>query len=478
MSLTSFQFLFFFLIVYLAYLILNHQWQNKLLLAASCFFYALWDWRFLSLIFISITTDYICGLRIFSSQNEKTRKKYLLASIFINIGILCLFKYFNFFAFNLKTLLGCFSLNIHPAVLKIGLPIGISFYTLKTLSYTFDVYTNKIQPTRSYRDYALFVIFFPLLLAGPIVRAGDFLPQAASMRKITPNNFYQGCYLIFWGMFEKIFIADNLAKIVNPVFAASPPYAGAGVLLGLYAFAFQLFCDFDGYSNMARGLSRCMGFDIMANFNLPYFAANPAEFWKRWHISLSAWLHDYLYVPLAFSARKWGSAGVFFALTVTFILCGLWHGADWHFVLWGFYYALLLILYTLLRPYSWIPSRIKNKFLAGAGRFLKVILFFHLICLGWLFFRADNTAQIMGMLNALFTKFSMVSIYGIRGALISFAGFISILLIVQYFQFTRNNLLIVLEANPLIRRLFYLLCYCLLLVFGATTQQRFIYFKF
>ena len=323
-------FLAFFAAVYIPYLFLSHKWQNRLLLLASCLFYAAWDWRFVFLIFVSITTDYFCGLKIDESDSEKVKKRFLLLSIFVNIGILGFFKYFNFFIANFELFINHLGFSIHPQLLHILLPLGISFYTFKTLSYTIDVYAEKIKPTRSYRDYALFVSFFPLILAGPIMRAGDLLRQIASPRKVWLEGFYEGSYLIFFGAFQKFFVADNLAVIAGKIFSSSPPYNGVAVLLGAYAFAFQIYCDFAGYSNIARGLGKCMGFDIMVNFNLPYFATNPQDFWNRWHISLSNWLRDYLYNPISFSLRRWGVWGVVVALMATFFLCGLWHGAYWN----------------------------------------------------------------------------------------------------------------------------------------------------
>ena len=287
MLFNSLQFAVFFIIVYGLYLVLDHKWQNRMLLAASCIFYAAWDWRFLCLMFISITTDYFCAIKIQESAGERRRKIFLFLSIFVNLGILGFFKYFNFFATSMEVALDYFGLSVRPYLLHIILPVGISFYTFQAMSYTIDIYRREMEPTRSFRDYALFVVYFPHLVAGPIMRARDLLPQVIRSRKLSLEQFYEGCYLIFWGLFQKIFVADNLARLVDPVFSSSPPYGGANVLIAMYAFAFQIYCDFAGYSNIARGLGKCMGFNIMINFNLPYFATNPSDFWKRWHISLS-----------------------------------------------------------------------------------------------------------------------------------------------------------------------------------------------
>ncbi|MFA5275296.1 MAG: MBOAT family O-acyltransferase [Candidatus Omnitrophota bacterium] len=478
MLFNSFQFLFFFLIFYAIYLFLNHKWQNRLFLAASCFFYGVWDWRFLFLIFTSIATDYCCAIKIGASKDGKIRKRFWLLSIFVNLSILGFFKYFNFFSANFIGLLNLFGLSIDPRILHIVLPIGISFYTFKTLSYTFDVYAEKMEPTRSFYDYALFVTFFPQLIAGPIMRAKDLLPQIIAPRKFSQDKFYKGCYLIFWGLFQKIFVADNLAIIANSVFSSPLPYNGAKVLLAVYAFTFQIYCDFAGYSNIAIGLGKCLGFDTTINFNLPYFATNPQEFWQRWHITLSNWLHDYIYTPIAFAKREWGRRGVIFAIMVTFFLCGLWHGAAWTFVVWGVYWGLLIVIYMLFQPIVSKLPKPKNKIVAKTWFFIKVALFFHLICLGWLIFRAESLTQAYSMLKSLFFNFQIIPKIGLKEMGLNIFSFLWFLILVQLFQYRKNNLMFILDASPLIRRLFYFVCYFLLLLFGATTPQPFIYFKF
>ncbi|MBW1679002.1 MAG: MBOAT family protein, partial [Deltaproteobacteria bacterium] len=274
MLFNSLEFGVFFFIVYALYLMLGHRWQNRMLLMASYVFYGAWAWRFLSLIFISTILDYLCGIKIYESDSLKRKRFFLFCSIIGNLTILGFFKYFNFFASNLQALLSHFGFSIQPHFLNLILPVGISFYTFQSMSYTIDIYRNQMEPTRNFLDFALFVAFFPQLVAGPIERARRLLPQILAPRKITLDKFYAGCYLIFWGLFQKVFIADNLARIVDPIFAAGPPYNGAMVLIALYGFAFQILCDFAGYSNIARGLGKCLGFDIIVNFNLPYFSTS------------------------------------------------------------------------------------------------------------------------------------------------------------------------------------------------------------
>jgi len=449
-----------------------------MLLVASYIFYAAWDWRFLSILFIIATVDYFCGLKIYESGDERIRNFFLILSITVNLCFLGFFKYFDFFSTNLAAFLGHFSLKIHPLILKIALPLGISFYTFRSMSYTIDVYTGKMKPTRNYLDYALFVAFFPVLLAGPITKASDFLPQIISSRKLNLNSFYEGCYLMFWGLFQKVFIADNLTKIADPLFNSPPPYNGVMILLAIYAFAFQIYCDFAGYSNIARGLSKCMGFDIVVNFNLPYFSTNPKEFWRRWHISLSTWLHDYLFSPIAFSKRGWGKWGVIFALMVTFILCGFWHGAAWTFIIWGAYQGILLATQVLLEPrFKKMPLQ-KNIFVKKIWFFIKVVFFFHLVCFGWLLFRAQSLTQAYRMTEALICNFKFTNGSEIKFISISLIFYTCILIIIQIFQFLKNDHLFILKTKPALRAAFYVVCFCLLTIFGVSGGKEFIYFQF
>jgi D-alanyl-lipoteichoic acid acyltransferase DltB (MBOAT superfamily) len=344
------------------------------------------------------------------------------------------------------------------------------------MSYVIDIYRKKMEATKNYLDYALFVTYFPHLVAGPIMRAKDLLPQISSPRQLSLDKFYEGCYLTCWGLFQKIFVADNLAKIVDPVFSSSGPYNGIQVLIALYAFAFQIYCDFAGYSNIARGLGKCMGFDIMINFNLPYFATNPSDFWKRWHISLSSWLRDYLYIPLG-GNRK----GTFFTyrnLAITMLLGGLWHGAAWTFVLWGTYHGLLLIIYRLITPaLEKIPP--KNFLAAKIWFVIRVVFFFHLVCFGWLLFRAQNMTQLFTMLHGLIFNFDLTHNIGlIRFSAFKIAFFLWVLIIVQLYQYIKNDLTVIAKSNIFTRIAFYYTSVLLMISCGVTTARQFIYFQF
>ena len=400
MLFNSLLFAFFFILVYILYRFLNHKWQNKILLAASYVFYGAWDWRFLSLIIISTVLDYFCGLKIHGAINEKKRKFFVSLSIIGNLSILGFFKYFDFFAANLKNLLDCFGFSVQPHFLNIILPIGISFYTFQTMSYSLDIYRRKMAPTKDFLDFALFVAFFPQLVAGPIERAKNLLPQISRPRTITYDNYITGGWLILRGYFKKIVIADSLAIIVNDVYQTPAAVPCLLCLLATYAFAFQIYCDFSGYSDIARGLAKLMGIDIMQNFNQPDLARNPREFWQRWHISLSTWLRDYLYIPLG--GNHHGRFNTYRNLMIAMLLGGLWHGAAWTFVVWGFYQGILLIIHRYVF-FDHIIKVKKNVFTDIASR----ILMFHLVCLGWMIFRANSLGQFLLFIRQIFFDFSI-----------------------------------------------------------------------
>jgi D-alanyl-lipoteichoic acid acyltransferase DltB (MBOAT superfamily) len=386
------------------------------------------------------------------------------------------FKYFDFFASSLQSLFGLFGLSPDPTYLNIILPVGISFYTFQTMSYTIDIYRKEIEPTRKFFDFALFVSFFPQLVAGPIERAKNLLPQILSPRTLSLDKFYEGAFLIFWGLFLKVFIADNLASIVDPVFGGGAPYNGVKVLLASYAFAFQIFCDFAGYSSIARGLGKCMGFEIMVNFRVPYFSASPREFWQRWHISLSTWLRDYLYISLG--GNRKGSLTTYRNLSITMILGGLWHGASWTFIVWGVYHGVLLIVARLLEPLFGAIATAKRQKIMKATFPLRVVIMFHLVVIGWLFFRSESITQAYEMLQGLVLNFTFTSPGALVSISLSIFSHAIILLIVQGVQYWKNDLLIIRKSHVVVRALFYFVCTYLLIVYGASSGQEFIYFQF
>ncbi len=315
--------------------------RKSFLLAASYYFYSCWDWRFLGLILASTLVDFLAGKKIYRAQDEKSKQRWLGLSLFANLGILAFFKYFNFFAHSLVQLLQGAGLEIGYSTLNIVLPVGISFYTFQTLSYSIDIYRGRLKPTQSFLDFSLFVAFFPQLVAGPIVRASEFLPQLEEAPRRKPADFFEGLERFLVGLVKKVLIADIAAGVVDPVFNDPTLFSGAACAAGALAFTIQIYFDFSGYSDMAIGLAGMLGFRLPANFRLPYLSTSMTDFWRRWHISLSSWFRDYLYIPLGGNRR--GTFLTYRNLAVTFLLTGLWHGANWTFVAFGLWNGLLLL---------------------------------------------------------------------------------------------------------------------------------------
>lgn len=470
MLFNSWEFAVFGLIVFALYAVLAHQWQNWMLLVASYAFYGAWDWRFLFLLTASALIDYVVGLAIYGTPDRRRQRLFLTISISANLGILAFFKYYGFFADSLQALLTSIGVPVGLPTLSLVLPLGISFYTFQSMSYGIDVYRGELTPTRNLRDYLLFVSFFPHLVAGPIMRATNLLAQVVTPRRITFKGIADGSFLIFWGLFLKVFVADNLARIVNPVFAASGPYDGATVLLAVYAFAFQIYGDFAGYSTIARGLGKCLGFELTENFRLPYTATNPTEFWQRWHISLSTWLRDYLYIPLGGNRR--GSFNTYRNLALTMLLGGLWHGAAWRFIVWGAYQGALLMGFRAAgrRPEPARPPTRTGTLWWG----VRVIVFFHLVCVGWVFFRAPTVTQALQMLAAVPLHFHLAAPYGTQLLI----KILVPLLIVECVQLAGGDVLAPLRLRRGARALLYVTCFYLLMVYGAYASKEFIYFQF
>jgi len=476
MLFNSFDFALFLVVVLSLYWLSRHKLQNRLLLVASYFFYAYWDWRFLSLILLSTLIDYFCGLRIHDEQNQQKRKIFLAVSVCANLGILGFFKYFHFFADSLRDLTGLFGLELGSVTFNIVLPIGISFYTFQTMSYTIDIYRGQLKPTKNFLDFALFVSFFPQLVAGPIERARNLLPQIQQLRSFHLNRFYEGCFLIFWGLFQKVFVADNLGVIVDNVFGGEAPYVGIHVLIALYAFAFQIFCDFAGYSNIARGVAKTLGFDLMVNFRTPYFATNPRDFWGRWHISLSTWLRDYVYLPLG--GNRGGRLQTCRNLMLTMLLGGLWHGASWVFVLWGAFHGTILMIHRAIAPWLERLGTPKQPIARHLWFYLRIIFFFHVVCVGWLIFRATSLEQLFEMLRALIFNFNLSIDSGWMEPLRQLFLYTFVLLVMNIFQYRSRDLLCVLKAPAVLRSAVYVVVFYAVVIFGLNYAQSFIYFQF
>jgi D-alanyl-lipoteichoic acid acyltransferase DltB (MBOAT superfamily) len=406
MSFVSLVFLVFILVLYPLYRLLPHRGQNHLLFAGSLLFYGWWDWRFLGLLGFTSSLDWWVGRLLEHTADPRRRKVLLTASITANLVVLGFFKYFNFFAGSLQALLAPAGVQLGWTTLHIILPIGISFYTFQSMSYTFDVYRRHMPTCRSYLDFMTFVSFFPQLVAGPIERAVDLIPRVQAPRRITHEAFTRGLFLILLGLFKKIAVSDGVAGSVDAIYNASHAVSGAGVRLATYLFAVQIYCDFSGYSDIARGLAKILGFDLMTNFNQPYVSVNPSEFWRRWHISLSTWLRDYLYIPIG--GNRGSEGQTYRNLMTTMTLGGLWHGAAWNYVLWGVYQGFILCVHRLATGARRTAQAVAAAGTAGAGRAparamvhaLKVVLFFQVVCYGWLLFRARSFGQIVGFTRA------------------------------------------------------------------------------
>jgi D-alanyl-lipoteichoic acid acyltransferase DltB (MBOAT superfamily) len=557
----SAEFVLFALVIGAMYIALNfsartHRLQNLMLLAASYFFYGLWDHRFLFLIVFSTAVDFVCGLGVAQRRmplrsvvallvmmviscvvllspvdwagiagalapaelfvgdwterpvyqgvllpdgswlnligalsatgayvlafglgglllrGDRQRRYFLVVSMATNLALLGFFKYYDFFVGSAAELLVQAGLGQHDWEIGIIVPVGISFYTFQSMSYAIDVYRRQMEPTEDLVDFALAVAFFPHMVAGPIQRAHSLLDQLVRHRPFDWQHIQVGTYLIGWGLFKKIFIADNLARLVVPAFDASAP-SGPQVLFGVYAFALQIYCDFSGYTDIARGLSRLMGVELMINFNIPYAATNPSEFWRRWHISLSTWLRDYLYIPLG--GNQGTAKRILRNLMLTMALGGLWHGARANFVLWGVYQGLLLCAHRAAKP--WLDRfRPTNRLSQLVWTGVCWLGFFHVVCYGWLLFRADSYQSIELMTRSLTVGWSSVSDYvGILGR-IAFYG--SILGVVEAMQLWTGNQLVALTWPWPVRSGFYTAMFYLAVVFGSYDAVEFIYFQF
>ena len=394
MLFNSFIFLIFLGVVLpIFYLLPRKEHKNLFLLLVSYFFYGYWDWRFCFLLAISTIADFAIGRAIHRSDETRRRKLLLLTSLSINLGILGFFKYFNFFIDSFETAFSIFGANFDFLHLNIILPVGISFYTFQTLSYTLDIYRRKLKPSSNFIDFALFVAFFPQLVAGPIERARHLLPQLSVRLHPTREQVSEGVVLIITGLFMKVMIGDAGGRIADHIFTNPEYYSSLEFLCALLIFSVQIYADFSGYSNIARGTAKLLGVDLMRNFAQPYLSANISEFWRRWHISLSSWLRDYLYISLG--GNRKGRGRTFINLMLTMLLGGLWHGANWTFVIWGALHGTYLVIHKLIlgdrKPqihytYAGVPGFLNY--------FVKALLTYILVLLTWLFFRAENLQQV------------------------------------------------------------------------------------
>ena len=487
MLFNSIDFAIFLPIVFILYWFVttkNLKIQNLLIVAASYLFYGWWDWRFLSLIIFSTIVDYSVGIQLSKEDNQTKRKVLLCTSILVNLGFLGFFKYYNFFLDNFITAFSFFGTEIKANSLNIILPVGISFYTFQTLSYTIDVYKRKLEPTKDYIAFSAFVSFFPQLVAGPIERATNLLPQFYKKRTFDYSSAVDGLRQILWGLFKKIVIADNCAEYANLIFNNSANYSGSTLVLGALFFAFQIYGDFSGYSDIAIGTSRLFGFNIMRNFNFPYFSRDIAEFWRRWHISLSTWFRDYLYIPLGGS--RGGTLMKIRNTFIIFLVSGFWHGANWTFIIWGALNAIYFLPLLLTKNNrNHLDTVAQGKYLPSLKEFSLMLLTFSLTVFAWIFFRAESIHHAFSYIEGIFSSslftissqdFKQISVGAdIIYTMVIVFGFI---MIEWIYRDKQHPLQFNEKRNPPIIKWSVYYSLILLIIYFQGSQQNFIYFQF
>lgn len=454
--------------------------QNFFIVVASYFFYGWWDWRFLFLIFFTTCSCYISGALIHKTR-EKKRKKILCGiNIAINIAILGFFKYFNFFSENIRLLFSQFGYQLDWFTLDVLLPVGISFYTFQAISYPIDVYRNKIKATRNFVAFAAFISYFPQLVAGPIERSTQLLPQFLSKRKFEYSYAVEGVRQMLWGFFKKVVIADNCAFIANKVFENYQVCGSFELVLGAVAFSFQIYGDFSGYSDIAIGVSKLFGIKLNSNFHYPYFSRNIMEFWRRWHISLNTWFRDYVYIPLG--GNRCSIPRRIFNVLVVFLLSGLWHGADWTFVCWGAYFWVLYLPSILVRSMKKHEDVVAyNRVLPNFREFISIICTFLLVTTGWIIFRSNSIGDGISYIVYCFSHTSdgFIQILELYEILLAYTSLmIIILLSIEWCARKHPFGLSILEGKPVLLRwgLYYILCFFIMIFAGQ--QADFIYFQF
>ena len=460
----------------------NIRFQNMLLVAASYFFYGLWDWRFLFLILFSTIIDFSIGKLLAKKRHKSHRKALLISSLAVNLSLLGFFKYYNFFLDSFVDTFSFFGTFFSIVRLDIILPVGISFYTFQTLSYTIDIYRGKLKPVNDFVAFASFVSFFPQLVAGPIERATNLLPQFFKRRTFNYSKSVDGLQQILWGLFKKIVIADNAAVFVNDIFSNYQDYNGSTLVIGAIFFAFQIYCDFSGYSDIAIGVSRLFGFNLMQNFAFPYFSRDIAEFWRRWHISLSTWFRDYLYIPLGGS--KGGLQAKIRNTFIIFLVSGFWHGANWTFVFWGFLNALFFLPLLLSnRNRNNLGVVASNRLLPSFRDTFAILSTFLLTCFAWIFFRADSISHAFDYIKRICSetlfKSPITDIWTINTEyqIIYLVILMVFFVIVEWIHRDKQyGLRINIESKTLRWALFYFIILSCFLMNGI--KQEFIYFQF
>jgi len=472
-SITYFLFLSVLFLLYWFLLKTDFKKQNLLLLVASYFFYSCWDYRFLFLLIFSTVLDYCTGIKIAEAEQKKSKRFWIFLSIGINVGILAIFKYYDFFAQSFTDAMSVIGIQTHFVMLNVILPVGISFYTFHGISYIVDIYNEKIAPERNFINYSLFVSFFPLLVAGPIERATHLLPQITQSRTFSYSQAMNGMRQIVWGLFKKVVVADNCAQYVDVVFPAYTEASTLQLITAVVLFSFQIYGDFSGYSDIALGSAKLFGFDLLRNFSYPYFSRDIAEFWRRWHISLTSWFRDYIYIPLGGSKM-----GVRYSIRNTltvFVISGFWHGANWTFIGWGMLHAVYfmpLLLSGKNRTHLEIVSQ--NHALPNFKELFQILYTFSLVSFAWIFFRTPSVTDAIGYIKSIFQNQSALP------QLSATYSFIAVILMLLFEWHSRRfTIPFISIQNRFIRMSSYAIVTLLIFFMGAFVNQRsFIYFQF
>ena len=490
------QFLIPFFLFFLVYRKLNTQKQNILIVVSSFYFYGLWDWRFLGLLILQTVSDYFCALIIAESKEKSIKKLVMYFSIAFNLGMLATFKYANFFIDSFLTLFPYFGTPHSQKIIHFILPPAISFYTFESMSYVIDVYRGTAQAEKRFFSFAAFISFFPKLVAGPIERAHTLLAQINKKRVCTLDAFLSGVRLFMWGLFKKLVVAENMGALSEPMFSDPSKYDSLTLLFAAYCFTLQIYGDFSGYTDMARGLSRMMGIELSLNFNFPYFAKSLGDFWRRWHITLGTWLRDYIYIPLGGSKK--GEFRHLTNLLITFFASGLWHGADWTFVLWGVFHGVFVAIEAFFNKRETL-----SKFIEMVPSWVKVILTFHIVVLLWILFRSENIGiavlyykGLFGFLGFENTKYfiyniihskSFPDVFSFLITLFSpqawrlcvlFIVYGSLMMIVNSLQYAKANKEFDLAISVFYQSILYSLIIAQLIMLGSQSAAQFIYFQF
>ncbi len=481
MLFNSFQFLFFFILVWLLVLATRGTTRKVILLIASYYFYMCWSTRYIFVIWGITLIDYVAGLQIEKAEQPRRRRIFLALSLVCNIGLLAFFKYFNFLLGSVYGAGHLFGLKSDPPLLSIILPVGLSFHTFQAMSYTIEVYRRKVPAEKRLLEYALYVAFFPQMVAGPIERPNQLLPQFHREPRITAAGFRSGMTQALWGLFKKIVIADNVADFVRLIYAAPRQYDGAALLLATTLFSLQIYCDFSGYTDMALGLARMMGYELVVNFRQPYFSRSIGEFWRRWHISLSTWFRDYVYIPLG--GNRVSTPRHWFNLMATFVISGLWHGANWTFVAWGFVHGVFLIVAQTVSPFTTrLGKALRVERFPRLLSASKILLTFTVVTLAWAFFRASTIGDAWFVLTHLLPLGRLdpfvLKVGGFTRATAPYLAFFLLAMTVVEWWIAHPSQAPKLWSSPVFRALCYNACIYSIVFFGFFGHRDFIYFQF